>query len=273
MNIFNKITLSGLAIAGISCLQGYRENRTLQVESFTVRSDCAQLAAEPIKIAHLSDLQFPRLKLTEEQLLNPLKKERPDVIFISGDSIDRTETVASTRLRSLLPKLCGIAPVYLVPGNHETSSGQYEQWRQLVTAGQATLLENQATVFQKNNARLAVVGLFEKSTRLPETEYRRINPTLPTVIIAHHPEKIDSYLDHFSGTALLAVFSGHAHGGQFRIPGIGGVFSPDQGLFPTYSSGRYQFDTTSLFVSRGLANSTFPIRLNNPPHLLFVTIC
>jgi predicted MPP superfamily phosphohydrolase len=89
-----------------------------------------------------------------------------------------------------------------------------------------------------------------------------------TVLLSHRPELFDCYVA--KGADL--VFSGHAHGGQFRLPFLGGVFAPDQGLFPTYDAGLYQQKGTSMIVSRGLGNSLFPFRVNNRPEIVVVTL-
>ena len=68
------------------------------------------------------------------------------------------------------------------------------------------------------------------------------------------------------------IFSGHAHGGQWRVPFLGGIFSPSQGFFPKYTSGKYIQNDSTLIVSRGLGNSSFPIRINNRIELVLVTL-
>ena len=68
------------------------------------------------------------------------------------------------------------------------------------------------------------------------------------------------------------MFSGHAHGGQFRLPFVGGLIAPNQGLFPKYDSGLYVQEGTNMIVSRGLGNSLFPLRFNNRPEVIVVEL-
>ena len=89
-----------------------------------------------------------------------------------------------------------------------------------------------------------------------------------TILLSHRPELFDTYVA--SGVDL--VFSGHAHGGQFRLPFLGGVIAPNQGLFPEYDSGLYTQGDTNMLVSRGIGNSIIPIRFNNRPEIIVVEL-
>lgn len=89
-----------------------------------------------------------------------------------------------------------------------------------------------------------------------------------TVLLSHRPELAELYADLGVDLALC----GHAHGGQFRLPYIGGVFSPSQGLFPKYTCGLYETDGKITIVSRGIGNSSFPFRINNSPELVLVKL-
>ena len=89
-----------------------------------------------------------------------------------------------------------------------------------------------------------------------------------TLLLAHRPEFFEIYKEF----NIDLVFSGHAHGGQIRLPFIGGILAPGQGLFPKYDGGLYTESNTNMIVSRGLGNSIFPIRINNPPEIVSVTL-
>ena len=88
------------------------------------------------------------------------------------------------------------------------------------------------------------------------------------ILLSHRPEFFNLYLK----TPMDLIFSGHAHGGQFRLPFIGGLVAPGQGLFPKYTSGPYTQNGATMFVSRGLGNSIVPVRIFNRPEILLVTL-
>ena len=89
-----------------------------------------------------------------------------------------------------------------------------------------------------------------------------------TILLSHRPELFDIYVK--SGVDL--VLSGHAHGGQFRLPFLGGLVAPNQGLFPEYDSGLYTSGNTNMIVSRGIGNSIIPIRFNNRPEVVLLEL-
>lgn len=89
-----------------------------------------------------------------------------------------------------------------------------------------------------------------------------------TVVLAHEPQ----YLARYAGTGVDLVLSGHAHGGQFRLPFVGGIVAPDQGFLPGYTAGEYYMDGTEMIVSRGLGNSVIPVRLFNYPEIVCVEL-
>ena len=89
-----------------------------------------------------------------------------------------------------------------------------------------------------------------------------------TILLSHRPELFDTYTDH----DVDLVLSGHAHGGQFRLPFIGGMVAPNQGLFPEYDAGIYTEGNTSMLVSRGVGNSILPFRINNRPEVILIEL-
>ena len=85
-----------------------------------------------------------------------------------------------------------------------------------------------------------------------------------TVLLSHRPELFAVYAEQ----GIDLVFSGHAHGGQFRLPILGGLIAPNQGLFPQFDAGQFTSGQTAMLVSRGIGNSVIPIRINNRPQIV-----
>ena len=89
-----------------------------------------------------------------------------------------------------------------------------------------------------------------------------------TILLSHRPELFSVYAEQ----EMNLVLSGHAHGGQFRLPLVGGLVAPNQGFFPEYDSGVYTEHGTSMVVSRGIGNSLFPFRFNNRPEVILIEL-
>ena len=96
----------------------------------------------------------------------------------------------------------------------------------------------------------------------------KIDASSYTIVLSHRPEAFNEYINN----SIDLAFTGHAHGGQIRLPFIGGIVAPNQGFFPKYTSGLYYEKETYMVVSRGLGNSIFPFRINNNPEIIMVTL-
>lgn len=254
-------------------IHGYRENRTLEVEQLFIKLPELPENLDQLKIVHLSDIHFPRNRIDPAALITETKKAEPDLIFLTGDLIDRSANIDTTPLAELVAELSQLAPTYSVSGNHETSSGQLEEWNEVMVQNGVVLLENETDVVTINQESLAIVGLKDGQmmSDLPIADIIG----LPTLVLAHHPEHFESYLTDNPAIQPDIIFSGHAHGGQIRLPIVGPLFAPGQGFFPTFTSGIYsapQNPDQKLVVSRGIGNSLFPLRINNKPHFIIVTL-
>ena len=139
-----------------------------------------------------------------------------------------------------------------------------------------TVLENQAVSLDREGEYILLVGIEDPSFRLgdeAESTARVLTELLPdtgeyTVLLSHRPELFETYVN---GDVDL-VFSGHAHGGQVRLPLVGGLVAPHQGLFPKYDAGAFSEGNTTMLVSRGVGNSIAPIRFNNRPEMILVVL-
>ncbi|SFQ02310.1 hypothetical protein SAMN04488506_0349 [Desemzia incerta] len=255
-------------------VHGYNENRSLDVDELTIRLPDLPDNLDQLKIVHLSDIHFPKNRIDPDHLIKETQKADPDVIFLTGDLIDRTASIEDVPLAELIQSLSQIAPTYSVSGNHETSSRQLDQWNDIMTENGAVLLENDIHIATLSGEKVAIMGVKDgnQTSMIPLSEDIR---ELPVLLLAHHPEFFPSYTTDNPDIQPDVTFSGHAHGGQIRLPFIGGLFAPGQGFFPKYTSGVYSSSQNAdqkLVVSRGIGNSLFPLRINNKPHFIVITL-
>ena len=149
----------------------------------------------------------------------------------------------------------------------------------LAEAG-VTVLENQKVQITREGESITLMGIDDPSFREDylfgdsESIARQALENLQnesdgyTVLLSHRPELFDLYVE----TEIDLVFSGHAHGGQFRLPFVGGLVAPNQGFFPKFDAGQFTEENTTMIVSRGVGNSIIPIRFNNRPEIILVTL-
>ncbi len=256
----------------------YWQNNDIVITKSVYSASGVPKAFDGFKILQISDLHNKEFGKNQSELMKYTKKLQPDIIVVTGDLIDshRTDIAVSMEYISQAVKL---APVYYVTGNHEKRSELYTTLeKQLINAG-VNLLDNRSILLERNQEVIVLAGMGDPYL-LPR-EYGRdailedilssVSSEVPAgfkILLSHRPELIDLYAKH----GFDLVFSGHAHGGQFRLPGFGGVIAPDQGLFPKYTSGVIKKNQTSMYVSRGLGNSVIPVRIFNRPELVVVTL-
>ena len=204
------------------------------------------------------------------RLTERLAAARPDLIAVTGDLIDCRHTDTATALDFINAAL-KVAPVYFVPGNHEYNAGaEYIRLReQMIDVGVKVLAEDSVTITY-HGARLNLIGISDQAFGYDaaETIASRCREDMLNLLLAHRPEQIGTY----AAAGADLVLSGHAHGGQWRLPGVGGLIAPGQGLFPEYTTGPYRVEGATLIVSRGLSNSVMPIRVFNRPELVLVRL-
>lgn len=201
-----------------------------------------------------------------------LRATNPDVIFITGDIIDKNRYDLQNSLHAV-EMLVQIADVYYVLGNHEVAVNKVDEIYEALENLGVHILPNTSHVMERDGERLAIVGIEDPLAGLDPQQMldkatQKITGDTFTLLLAHRPEDIEVYAQNSSGV----VFSGHAHGGQIRLPIIGGLFSPGQGLFPQLTAGKHVVGDTTLIVSRGLGNSTFPFRIFNLPEIIVVEL-
>lgn len=231
------------------------------------------------KIVQISDLHNKQFGSHQIKLLSRVESLSPDIIIITGDLIDRRKYDLETAMEFVEGSV-KIAPTYYVSGNHESWSGDYTRIKKYLMAAGVQIMDDTALDIFKGNSTLKILGVsdpdFLTQNYNEGTDTSQLESQLKqweysdefSVLLSHRPELFEMYCKY----NIDLVFTGHAHGGQFRFPFVGGVFSPDQGLFPEYTAGSYTKEATTMFVSRGLGNSIFPIRLFNRPEIVAVIL-
>ena len=255
-------------------------NSALMVSTVNISSDRIPSAFSNFQIAQVSDLHNAEFGESNTELIELLSEHEPDIIVITGDLIDAGHTDIEIAF-DFIKQAVQIAPVYFVTGNHEANFSHYDQFKTGLEASGVTVLEDEAIQLVHNNEMITLIGLSDPDftikgdmfNEVPAMVNTKLNSLIDdensyTILLSHRPELFETYV--CCGVDL--VLCGHAHGGQFRLPFIGGLVAPNQGLFPKYDSGLYADGKTNMVVSRGLGNSIIPFRFNNRPDVVLVEL-
>lgn len=252
-------------------------NKKIVISNITYKNSKVPSSFDGYKILQISDLHNAEFGKNQKTLIEKTKEIDPDIIFITGDLIDSYNTNIDISMK-YIDGITDIAPIYFIPGNHESRIESYNELCDRLTSSGVKILNNKNVFIQKDSSSIGLIGLDDPAfiqTSNQDELFKKLLVDLSKAIdsdfkmlLSHRPEKIVDYKD----AKVDLVFSGHAHGGQFRIPFVGGLLAPNQGFFPKYTSGIYKEDNTSMIVSRGLGNSIFPFRINNSPELVVVTL-
>ena len=265
------IVLAALVV--ITAARGIWENHAVRSNTVEVASEKLPAAFDGFTIVQISDLHNARFGKDQEKLVALLKAAQPDLIAITGDLIDKRRPGMQNVLR-FVERAVAIAPVFYVTGNHEAKSKEFPLLKEALGRLGVTLLLDRTVSIERGGAQIALAGLSDArfvtadKTKFAAVSAEKLSAFLPkegfTLLLTHRPELFAVY--RAAGADL--TLCGHAHGGQFRLPLVGGLIAPNQGLFPKYTAGLYREEGKCMVVSRGLGNSSIPIRLNNRPEVV-----
>lgn len=240
----------------------------------------------PIRILQLTDLHNSVFGDHNRELVALADAQSPDMILITGDLLNSDE--ARTDIATnLIADLCGIAPVYVSLGNHEI---EYQEKygvdiAELYMSAGAVVLEKSWKDVQINGQSVRIGGIYGYCVPARYLETNEADPEecafleafqdtdAFTLLMCHMPYSW-LVLDGLDAWNIDCVMAGHVHGGQIRLPFIGGLYAPDQGWFPGRECGLYNSENgdRTLVLSRGLGNTESIPRLNNPPEVLALYI-
>lgn len=261
-----KLTLAAAALA-VLILWLIWGNTALELSRWVIEDEKIPHVFDGFRIAQVSDLHNTPIW---EDAVHALEEAKPDLIVLTGDLIDSRRTDVDAAL-DFVRAAVKIAPCCYVTGNHESRISQWEQLRLGLMDAGVMVLEDEAHRIERDGESVMLLGLQDPTFGSnQEAILRELTAGEEgfLILLSHRPERLGLYARY----GIDLVFSGHAHGGQVRIPFVGGLIAPNQGLFPDYDSGLYQLEETSMLLSRGVGNSIFPLRVNNRPEIILAEL-
>ncbi len=245
------------------------QNKHLETTHYTYEAEQLGVDLDGYRIVQISDLHNAKFGKNNQKLVDRIRECDPDMIVLTGDLVDSNHTNVD-RAVQFVNEIVKICSVYYVTGNHEywLDTSEYENLMDGLASAGMIILDDQVVEISRGDAKFRLVGLDDKSLADGTLEALLSDEKELTVVLAHEPQ----YFARYAGTGVDLVLSGHAHGGQFRLPFVGGIVAPDQGFLPEYTAGEYYMNGTEMIVSRGLGNSVVPVRLFNYPEIVCVEL-
>ena len=255
----------------------------LKTVCYSVESDAV---SAPIRIALLTDLHSCKYGENQSNLIKAVQKQNPDIVLLGGDIFD--DKVPHKNAELTVKQLAEQYPCYYVTGNHEYWSREVGTILDIIKGYDVTVLSGECDTVEIKGQTINICGVDDpdvtvylaegvpmveqlaSAERAAKEVEQAVGEEVFSVLLSHRPELFEIYRNY----DFDLVLSGHAHGGQWRIPGLlNGLFAPNQGLFPEYAGGRYDYAGGTMIVSRGLARESTPVpRIFNRPELVVVDI-
>lgn len=261
-------------ILGIIALFAF--NTKMKIQHYSLESE--KLTA-PVRIVLITDLHSCSYGKGQRELIDAIHAQKPDIILLGGDICDDKLPHRNTEL--VLRAIADKYPCYYVTGNHEYWSREIEKILKIFESYNVPVLEGSFDTIDVRGQKLNICGISDPDILKYTDKNYSITEQLKdaavasengnySILLAHRPELIDSYLNY----DFDLILAGHAHGGQWRLPGIiNGLFAPNQGFFPRYAGGKYRFEDSYMIVSRGLARESTRIpRIFNRPELVVIDL-
>ena len=247
---------------------GYNNN-ALTCTNYSIKS------TNSLCIVQISDLHNKLFGFKQNRILNKIRMQCPDIIVITGDLVHNSK---HKNAKIFIEHVSHIAPTFFVSGNHEYMAKNYDTLSSLLLQNNIIILDNSSFTFEKCNIIYTLYGIADPMSKGYERNYFNyvknkldnfsFNSSNCNILLSHRPELFNLYSQY----PIQLILCGHAHGGQFRFPFVGGFIAPNQGLFPKYCSGLHKDNNSIEIISRGLGNSVFPFRLFNKPEIVSIKL-
>ena len=258
-----------VAFLGVCSLMIVHQNNQLEKKFYQVKSN---KVVDNIRIVALADLHLKGFGKDNEKLVAEVKNLSPDIVAIVGDMNLESQPDNYSSVISLCKQLNEIAPVYYCLGNHEIDAMLFKNsniYKDIKAEG-IKIFNNETETVNIGGTAIDIIGLTQNPTEFDEYGKDFFEKAMSAddnfkLLLTHYPEYFLGKLNDYD---IDLAITGHAHGGQVRLPFIGGLYAADQGLFPKLCDGYHEDGNSKFIVSRGLGKSGIVPRINNKPEIV-----
>lgn len=278
------------AAAGLLLVESEYEKKHFETITYRVRTDKLDAAWDGVRIVFLSDLHDNCFGADNETLKSAIEEIAPDIVLIGGDMMVTKpwKKMDFSGLSNLISWISSRYPLYYANGNHESRMereadiypGWYDAFVKMLKDAGACYLSDSKAELVRGESKLYIYGLnvdedyYKKGSKRPFKDgYMRerlgeVSKDGYHLLLAHTPV----YLEEYAKWGADLVLSGHFHGGTIRLPGIGGVMSPQFNFFSKYNNDMAVCDGIPMVISAGLGTHSVNVRLNNPPQIVVLEV-
>lgn len=241
----------------------------LDVNEYKIESSIIPNSFNGIKAVHISDIHYGIINKDKlENMINKVNELKPDIIFFTGDLIDKNITATDELKNGLISSLSKLnsSYKYAIYGNEDYNNDFYKE---IITSSDFVLLENEAKLlYYKDSIPIEIIGFNSLETNPNYTDMNNLledtdNSTLYKIVLIHEPDSLDNFINYEPNLIL----SGHTLGGLVKLPLGKPLFLPENGK--TYYEEYYEINNSKVFISNGIGTSNLSIRLNNHPSINF----
>lgn len=265
------------------------KRRKLEIVRYTIKSEKLSRKMRPLKLVMLADLHDRLWGEHQQYLVDNIEKLQGDLVLCAGDMLIAEKQAATEHALELFEELQKRKiPVICGNGNHESRmrqrpevyGDQYAEYSRKLQGYGVRILTDESLDVSWEGQKIRIYGYelplsYYKKLRQPpfdgqdlKEKFGTPDPEVFHILLAHNPV----YFDTYAAWGADLTLSGHLHGGIIRIPGIGGLITPQAQLFPKYDRGLISREKKYMVVSAGLGEHTVPIRIFNPPQLILITV-
>ena len=273
-NVWIPVIFIILLLIGFGTVMTMYQNTQLEKCFYQIQSN---KVVDNMRIVAISDLHLKEFGENNERLVAEINNLSPDIIAVVGDMNMESEPDNYGVVITLMKELNKVAPVYYSLGNHEIDSMLFKNSKiyKDVKAADIKIFNNEMETLNVNGNIVDVIGLTQNPEQFHEhgqkffDKVMNENPSNFKLVLTHYPENFQGVLDDYY---IDLALSGHAHGGQVRLPLIGGLYSADQGILPELCDGEHDIGNSKLIITRGLGKSGLVPRINNKPEITIVDV-
>lgn len=274
-NSFRILVPIAIVLNIIAALYMFKFTSAIEVTNYDIVSNKVPAEFNGFKIVQISDFHNGTFDDNQNELIDKIKAQNPNIIVITGDLIDEIAS-NSDAVNKLIDEVTKLSPVYFITGNHDMHYRDFNGLSKMMINKGVIILDNKKAVLRKRNSHINLYGIADPNMwdylnpeRYVKSEMEILKPQDGFNILLFHRANM---FDTIKGNGYQLVLSGHMHGGQIQIPFWGGLKSPNGSWFPKYAQGEWHEDGTTMIVSRGLGNIVSVPRLFNPPEIVSVTL-